>query len=502
MDLDALFSYEWGAMAPEFIILGVATLLSLLDLFMGKDKDRRPLAWIGIAGIVVSIGFVVSMIGNDVTSILHDTFRLDSFAIAFKLILLVGTGMVLLLAMNYDPEDEIEYRGEFYYLILTALLGGMIMTSSGDLITLFVGLELLSISSYILAGLRKRNKLSNESAMKYVINGVLSTAIFLFGVSYVYGLTGTTNLRELLFVLSDITDQQQMYILAIAFLMIFVGLSFKIATAPFHMWAPDVYQGAPTPVTAFLGVVSKAAGFAIILRIIVTVFGQAPSGDEETGLLLFHLQDYLAFLAGATMIIGNTIALRQRNIKRLMAYSSIAHAGYLLVAFVALSYFMLDSVWFYLVAYLFMNLGFFAILQVLSSKSGSEDISQFAGLYKRSPLTAVALGIFILSLAGFPGTAGFIGKIKIFVGAFMTTPSHYVLASIMIATTVISYYYYFGMLTQIFFRPAVDDSKVKLPLGVLIVVILAVVGTILFGIFPGIAFDFLHQFQNFGDFIG
>ncbi|MCH1625157.1 NADH-quinone oxidoreductase subunit NuoN [Fredinandcohnia quinoae] len=501
MDLDALFSYEWGAMAPEFIILGVATLLSLLDLFMGKDRDRKPLAWIGIAGIVIAIGFVVSMVGNDVTSILHDTFRLDSFAIAFKLILLVGTGMVLLLAMNYDPNDGIEYRGEFYYLILTALLGGMIMTSSGDLITLFVGLELLSISSYILAGLRKRNKLSNESAMKYVINGVLSTAIFLFGLSYVYGLTGTSNLKELLYAIAGITDKQQMYILAIAFIMIFIGLAFKIASAPFHMWAPDVYQGAPTPVTAFLGVVSKAAGFAIILRIIVTIFGQAPSGDGESGLLLFHLQDYLAFLAGATMIIGNTIALKQRNIKRLMAYSSIAHAGYLLVAFATLSYFMLDTVWFYLVAYLFMNLGFFAILQVLSDKSGSEDISQFAGLYKRSPLTAVALGIFILSLAGFPGTAGFIGKIKIFMGALMT-PSHYVLASIMIATTVISYYYYFGMLTQIFFRPAADDSKIKLPIGVLIVIILGVVGTILFGILPGIALDFLQQFENFGDFIG
>mgnify|MGYP001337767868 CR=1 FL=1 len=503
MDTETLLSFDWGVMAPEFIILGVATLLSLLDLFMGKDKDRRPLGWIGIVGILVAIGFTVSLIGNDVTSILYDTFRLDSFAIAFKLILLVGTGLVLLLAMSYEPEEGlVEYRGEFYYLLLAALLGTMIMTSSGDLITLFVGLELLSISSYILAGLRKRNRLSNESAMKYVINGTVSTAIFLFGVSYVYGLTGTSNLREIFGAFGNLQDPQHIYLVALALFMIVVGLSFKIAAAPFHMWAPDVYQGAPTPVTAFLSVVSKTAGFVIILRIIVTGFIQAPSGNGEAEFLLFHLQDLLAIIAGATMIIGNTIALRQRNIKRMMAYSSIAHAGYLLVAFVAFSYFMMDAIWFYLVAYLFMSLGFFAVLQVITQKSDSEDISQFAGLYKRSPVLAVALGVFILSLAGIPGTAGFIGKLEIFIGAFVTSPPHYVLASIMIATTVVSYFYYFGILTQMFFRPAANDEKIKLPAGVLIVLIVAVVGTIGFGIFPGVAFEFIQQFESFADFIG
>ncbi|MEK5444835.1 NADH-quinone oxidoreductase subunit NuoN [Fredinandcohnia sp. FSL W7-1320] len=503
MDTETLLSFDWGVMAPEFIILGVATLLSLLDLFMGKDKDRRPLGWIGVVGILVAIGFTVSLIGNDVTSILYDTFRLDSFAIAFKLILLVGTGLVLLLAMSYEPEEGlVEYRGEFYYLLLAALLGTMIMTSSGDLITLFVGLELLSISSYILAGLRKRNRLSNESAMKYVINGTVSTAIFLFGVSYVYGLTGTSNLREIFGAFGNLQDPQHIYLVALALFMIVVGLSFKIAAAPFHMWAPDVYQGAPTPVTAFLSVVSKTAGFVIILRIIVTGFIQAPSGNGEAEFLLFHLQDLLAIIAGATMIIGNTIALRQRNIKRMMAYSSIAHAGYLLVAFVAFSYFMMDAIWFYLVAYLFMSLGFFAVLQVITQKSDSEDISQFAGLYKRSPVLAVALGVFILSLAGIPGTAGFIGKLEIFIGAFVTSPPHYVLASIMIATTVVSYFYYFGILTQMFFRPAANDEKIKLPAGVLIVLIVAVVGTIGFGIFPGVAFEFIQQFESFADFIG
>src|SRR5690606_8730324 len=214
MDIETLLSFDWGVMAPEFIILGVATLLSLLDLFMGKDRDRRPLGWVGIVGILIAIGFTVSFIGNDVTSILYDTFRLDSFALAFKLILLVGTGLVILLAMSYESNDVAEFRGEFYYLLLAALLGTMIMTSSADLITLFIGLELLSISSYILAGLRNRHKLSNESAMKYVINGTLSTAIFLFGVSYVYGLTGTSNLNEIFMKLGSLQDPQHIYIIA------------------------------------------------------------------------------------------------------------------------------------------------------------------------------------------------------------------------------------------------------------------------------------------------
>src|SRR5690606_28438167 len=196
------------------------------------------------------------------------------------LILLVGTGLVILLAMSYESNDVAEFRGEFYYLLLAALLGTMIMTSSADLITLFIGLELLSISSYILAGLRKRHKLSNESAMKYVINGTVSTAIFLFGVSYVYGLTGTSNLNEIFMKLGSLQDPQHIYIIALALFMIVVGLSFKIAAAPFHMWAPDVYQGAPTPVTAFLSVVSKTAGFIILIRIVLVVYLSTPAGVE------------------------------------------------------------------------------------------------------------------------------------------------------------------------------------------------------------------------------
>jgi NADH-quinone oxidoreductase subunit N len=493
MSLETLQQFNWSAMTPEFIILGVSALLTLLDLFMPKNQDRRILGWIGIMAIFAAIVSVLGLVGGPVTSILENSFRLDSFAMAFKLLLLAGAGLVMFLAVSYKAKDGLEeYRGEFYYLFLSALLGGMIMTSSGDLITLFIGLELLSVSSYVLAGIRKYHLESNESAMKYVINGGISTAITLFGMSYVYGLTGSTNLLDIAARLTTVTDSQQAYLLTLAFLMVFVGLSFKLAAAPFHMWAPDVYQGAPTPVTAFLSVVSKTAGFVIVLRIILTVFGSAASVGNSSMPILLEMQDYIAFIAGATMIIGNVVALKQSNIKRMFAYSSIAHAGYILVALTSLSSNMFYSIWFYLLAYLFMNLGAFAVIQVVTEKTGTTKIADFAGLYRRSPVLAVVMGILLVSLAGFPGTAGFIGKLNIFIGAFYGTP-HYVLASVMIATTVVSYFYYFGVMTQMFFRPASDDSKFNIPFGIIVVLIVAVAGSVLFGVMPNIALDFMQN---------
>lgn len=504
MDLDTLLSYEWGAMAPEFIILIMATVLSVVDLFAPKKMDRRILGWIGFASILAAIAALINLIGADTISILYDTFRLDSFAKAFKLLLLIGGALTMVIAISYEPKEGIkEYKGEFYYLFMAGLLGAMIMSSSGDLITLFVGLELLSMSSYILAGIRKRHLPSNESAMKYVINGSIATAITLFGMSYVYGITGTTNLAEMAEILPTVVNSQYIYLLGLAFFMIFVGLSFKIATAPFHMWAPDVYQGAPTPVTAFLSVVSKTAGFVILARIILIVYLSTPTGAaglEAATPLLVKMQGYMAVLAGATMIIGNLVALKQRNIKRLFAYSSIAHAGYLLVAVTALSQFMFDALWFYLGAYLFMNIGAFAIIQILTAKDDNEDISSFAGLYKRSPFLAISMGIFLLSLAGIPATAGFIGKLNIFIGALSF--DHFVLASVMIATTVVSYVYYFRIFTQMFMRPAETTEKLKVPVALGLVIAITAAATIVFGIFPDLGLDFLHgSFTGFGDFV-
>ncbi|MEQ6390848.1 proton-conducting transporter membrane subunit, partial [Bacillaceae bacterium S4-13-58] len=249
--------------------------------------------------------------------------------------------------------------------------------------------------------------------------------------------------------------------------------------------------GAPTPVTAFLSVVSKAAGFTLIIRLFVTIFTTTPGLEMNTSIIQ-SLMIFISVLAGITMIIGNTVALRQRNIKRLFAYSSIAHAGYLLVplvGFTALTPMIFESTWFYLVAYLFMNLGAFTVIQLMIEKSKSEDLTIFSGLFYRSPLLAIVMTVFLVSLAGIPGTAGFIGKLNIFLGALYGAEPHYVLAGVMMATTVISYFYYFGIMTQMFSRPASSYSKIKIPAPLLIAMIICAAGTLVLGIFPDLAFS-------------
>ncbi|MEW4285837.1 NADH-quinone oxidoreductase subunit NuoN [Priestia koreensis] len=497
MDMDTLLSYQWSAMMPEFIILGVATLISLLDLFVGKRIKHSWLGYLAAAGVIGSFVSLCLLRKGLPVTILYDTFRLDSFAVIFKFLLLIGAFFTLLIAIH-ERSDEIKHRGEFYYLFLTALLGAMMMASSGDLITLFVGLELLSISSYILAGIKKSSLRSNEAALKYVITGGIASAIALFGLSYIYGITGSTNLLTISEVLGE--NQSYEFIAVLAFLLVLVGLTFKIASAPFHMWAPDVYEGSPTSVTAFLSVVSKTAGFVLILRVFLSVFANVPMLQKSVT-FLYGMQDYLFIVAGVTIVIGNVVALRQKNMKRLFAYSSIAHAGYVLVAFAVLSPFMMDAIWFYLLAYLFMTVGAFTVIHIIQQQQGNDGIISFAGLYKTSPYLAIVMSGFLLSLAGIPGTAGFIGKFNIFLGALATSPTHYIIVSLMIIATVISYYYYFGIFTQMFFRSAEQERTYRVPRVLLFSTFLCLGATIILGIFPNVAYQFffneVHQFKDF-----
>ena len=379
MDMDTLLSFNWSLMVPEFIILAAAVLLSILDLVMPREIGRRVLGWFAFVSVLLALAVVVGLTSAEAGSILYDTFVLDAFAKAFKIVLLIGSALVLLLAIDHQPSAGMKpYQGEFYYLFLTALLGGMMMTSSADLITLFVGLELLSVSSYILAGMRKHSIKSTEAAMKYVVNGGISTAIVLFAMSYLYGLGGTTNLYELSNQFAIETNEQYQYIAGLSFFILLVGLSFKLATVPFHMWAPDVYEGSPTPVTVFLSIVSKAAGFALLLRMLVTVYMTA-TVDSIGFLSIFTANDqYIAVLAGITMLVGNIIALRQRSLKRMLAYSSIGHAGYLLAAVAAFGQYTIEALWFYLIAYVFMVAGALAIVQfVVGDKE--DDVYAMAG---------------------------------------------------------------------------------------------------------------------------
>jgi len=489
MDLDQLLQYQWNAMLPEFIILGVAVLLSVLDLFWKKQKPS-VIGWLGFIGIIAATISLITLFPKENVSILYDTFVLDHFAKVFKLLLLIATAIVFLFAIGYRSEDSAFPYSEFYYLFLTALLGAMMMSSSADLITLFVGLELLSISSYILVGLRKKNVRSNEAAMKYVINGGIASAITLFGLSYVYGLSGSTKLGEIAYQFSLSQTEEVQYLLGISFLLVFIGLSFKIATVPFHMWVPDVYEGAPIPVTSFLSVVSKSAGFIILIRMILSIFGQASLNNENS--VLEGFQTFLIILTMLTMIVGNAVALKQQNVKRMLAYSSIAHAGFILASFVSFSpYFYLDAIWFYLIAYTFMNVGAFAVIYYVKEKTGSEHISSFAGLYHDSPVLAISMTIFLLSLAGIPGTAGFIAKFNIFLSTLSINQPLWILAITMIVTTIVSYVYYFGVLVQIYFRQTENVKETTIHYTTYIVIGLCIIGTILLGIFPNFALDFL-----------
>lgn len=491
MDMNTLLGLSWHLMVPEFIILGAAILLSLFDLFL--KFDRKYLGIGAIVSAVLSLIALITLYSEPAGDILSGSFVLDGFSKSFKTLLLIGAILILFVAMSDDKKEPIQDKGEYYYLFLMAVLGAMFMASSVDFITLFIGLELLSLSSYILVGIRKKNRASNEAAMKYVINGGIATAITLFGMSYLYGITGSTNILGMQEVLMQGVDGSIGLLLSLAFLLLFVGLSFKIATVPFYMWAPDVYEGAAAPVTAFLGTISKIAGFIMMIRLFLMVFGGIPvHGSEQS--IFGNMSVYIAALAIITMIIGNIVALKQYNVKRLFAYSGIAHAGYLLVPLVALSPFTMDSMWFYMLAYVLMNIGAFAVIHGLILQSGKENLTIFAGLYKRSPLVSVAMTIFILSLAGIPGTAGFIGKINIFLSAFTASPAHYVLASVMMGTTVISFVYYFRILQQMFFRKSSEEKQVNLPINLKVVISFCAIAIVLLGILPTIGYNFFYEY--------
>ncbi|NGQ95575.1 NADH-quinone oxidoreductase subunit NuoN [Brevibacillus sp. SYP-B805] len=495
MDVKDIFSYNWSYLLPELIILGFATALSLLDLAMGKRTNRAVLAWLALAGVLLSgIFVVVNMVTlNAPYSYMADMLRVDGYGNAFKLLFLSGVAFTLILSVCYMKQGEITHQGEYYYLLLTALLGAMVMASSADLITLFVGLELLSLSSYVLVGLRKKSLNANESSFKYVVSGGIATAFTLFGMSYMYGLGGTTNLYLLADRLSEAYAGGYAFLVLLAFAFVVIGLSFKISAVPNHMWAPDVYQGAPTPITAFLAVVSKTAGFAMVFRLLFGAFiGLAsPAGGS---VLMENLSPYISVIAAASMIIGNTMALRQTNVKRMMAYSGIAQAGYILVPFATLTSLFFEQSVFYLFAYLLASFGAFAVLMLVFRDQQSEELKSFAGLYHRSPLVAVAMTIFLLSMAGIPVTAGFIGKFYLFVSAILQ--HHYWLSAVMIATSVISYYYYFGIIRQMYMRPGATEAPLPLPKGVAFVIVLTALATFVVGIVPGAVFDFVQAHFN------
>lgn len=485
----ALAHIDWSAMTPELILVTAAALLIVLELLLPDNTTRDWLGWLALLAVAGAGTYVSVHFGAATVDLLQGSYRTDPVAQSFKLVILGATALILLLSLSEPKREGIRARGEYYFLLLTAVLGASVMASSADLITLFVGLELLSISSYILAGIRKQCADSNEAAWKYIVLGGVSSAFILYGMSFVYGLTGSTNL----FVVQQrIVEAYQTgyepFVLLSLFLML-LGFGFKIAAAPFHMWAPDVYQGSPTSVTAFLSVVSKTAAFALVTRVFLVVYLQLIQLRvwEEI------ITPLLLVIAGASMIVGNAVALRQTNVKRLMAYSGIAQAGYVLVPLATLGVALFESTVFYMLAYLLMTVGVFAVIMVVERDAEHGELSAFAGLYRRSPLMALTMTLFVLSLAGIPVTAGFFGKFYLLVNAITT--QHLWIAVVMVVTTVVSYFYYFEFIRQMYFRPAPKGSRLAVPLGAAVVIGIGVIGTLGLGFFPSAVLHALGQLK-------
>jgi NADH-quinone oxidoreductase subunit N len=480
-------------LSPELTLVVAAVVLAVLDLVMPRRYSRHSLGVVSLISLLISAAFVVYWMiringedGTGAIQLLNHAYRVDDFANLMKLLLLGGSALVIFMSLKVQEEKEIPHLGEYYYLFLPATLGAMVMASSGDLITLYVGLELLSITSYIMVGLRKADRKSNEAAFKYIVNGSIASAFILYGMSFLYGMSGSTNLIEIRSAIAVFDPSFSALLYVSAFLMI-GGFGFKVAAAPFHAWAPDVYQGAPSPVAAYLATVSKAASLAIMFRIFFNVYWGIGNADTP-----IYRDVYLgiAIVAAAGMIVGTAMALRQRNMRRLLALSGVANAGYLLVPLAvefgdpnfSVHFSNFTEMFYYLIAYVFMNIGAFAVLTAVSRTAGHEEMKGFAGLYYRAPYTAVAMTILLLSLAGLPVTGGFIGKIYILLGAVQV--HYYWLAAVMVATSVASYYYYFAIIRQMYMRTDAEHDGLALnaPLGITIWI--CTIATVLLGLFP------------------
>ena len=458
---------------PEIILCGFGILVMVLAPFVAPRR-RSLLGWLALVGVLAAAGGTLRTSDNPGLAF-GRSIAADHFSFYFFYLFLLVAALALLGSINYLERDGIQH-GEFYALILLGTAGMCFMASSTDLIMVFIGLEISSISTYILAGFKRKDALCNEASLKYFLLGSFATAFFLYGIAFVYGLTGTTNLLELS---GRLAQPAQWTMLArVALLLMFVGLAFKLSTAPFQIWTPDVYQGAPAPVTAFLSVGPKAAAFAVLLRIL---------GLSSAGSTSFWVIWVSAIL---TMCLGNLAALWQTNIKRLLAYSAIAHAGYVLVGVAAGSHEGTSAVLFYLTAYALMNVGAFVLIAHLAGNGErSTQIDDYTGLAYVRPGTAACLTVFLISLAGFPTTAGFFGKFFLFRAAIH---SHLIgLTIIALLNSVVSVYYYFRIVVAMYMREGkTEASTASLPMALRTALAVSVVGIFYLGLFPNLFLTF------------
>ena len=469
---------------PELALTISILVIVTVDLVYSGEK-RALMTGLTLAGLLWAVWSIVGLYGTEPRSLFAGMMALDDFGLFFKL-LMAGTTLVVVV-FGIQSTDIDEKLAEFYAVLLTIVLGGFLMASSTNLLMMYLTLELVSLPSFILAGYQRHVQRSNEAALKYVVYGGVSSGVMLYGFSLIYGLTGTLDLFE---VSSRIAAQGGLDLtLFLAATMSMAGFGYKVACVPFHFWCPDVYQGAPTPVTAFLSVAPKAVGFAMLARFFYVGLS---SYDGTLGTSLAgQWPELLAIVSACTMTLGNLTAIWQNNLKRLLAYSSIAHAGYMMMGVVMLSSAGLQGVMFYAAVYLFMNLGAFFVVLLVADRTGSEDIKDFAGLGWRSPFIAAVMTFFLASLTGLPPTAGFAGKLYLF--SAVVEGGLWWLAVVGVLNSAVSLYYYWRIARTMY----LEDPAVAEPLGIpaIATVTLAVLfaGTVVFGIYFGPLSDLTAQ---------
>jgi NADH-quinone oxidoreductase subunit N len=477
---------DYYALLPEILVAATICTVLLVDLFL-PDRSKWALSTIAGLGLLVAFIPVVTLALSpvDVRSMFGGAYVVDDFSLVLKGLFLLSGYVVILISSNYLEEGDY-YQGEYYFLLLSSLLGMVMMASSRDLISIFVALEFLSIPAYMLAAWRKRDPKSNEAGMKYFLLGVFSSAVMLYGMSLLYGVSGTTLLTG---IRESVGKTGNTAIIVAAVVFVTVGFAFKVSAVPFHTWAPDTYEGAPTPIAAFLSVASKAAGFVALLELIFIAFFPA----KDIWQPLFWV------LSAITMTFGNLVALRQRNIVRMLAYSSIAQGGFMLMPLAVIGKGAeadrqaLTAVVTYLIIYAAMNLGAFAVVIAVARKTRSGDIDSYGGLFNYAPGLTVLMTIFLFSLAGIPPLAGWVAKFSVFNATLSAGGGWAVgLAVIGAVNSVIALYYYANVSRKMWMEPAPDGDTTTIPvpqsLGAALV--LTAVATLLIGVLPNIVLRF------------
>jgi NADH-quinone oxidoreductase subunit N len=477
-------SHLFLALMPEIVLAvwGMVVLLAGVWRTPADEIERaqraRDLGWLALAGVVLAAlanGWLYGI--AETTS--SGAIALDGFRLFANWIFLAGTGLAILISFSYVEKQRFQ-AGEFYALILFATLGMMVMGGTRDLILIFLGLEVMSIAAYVLTAYNRRDRRSAEAGLKYFLMGAFSTGFFLYGIALVYGATGSTNIATIADAVAGGAAGSGLLMVGIALLAI--GFGFKVSAVPFHMWTPDVYEGAPSPVTAFMSAGVKAAAFVAFMRVFLVAF----EGVYESWYPI------LWWLAALTMVLANLVALAQTNVKRMLAYSSIAHAGYLLVAIVAANQTAAGGLLFYLLIYTVMNMGAFAVVMLVADHGeGRLQIEEYAGFGWRQPLLGIFFTIFLLSLAGFPFTGGFIGKIFLLQAA--AESQLWTLAVILVLTTVLSYFYYLRVAWFMWMRDAPSTQPERLiftPIGMRIALFAGAGAVLVLGIFPGAVVTF------------